>query len=198
MKYVNQKKYPDMIYITHANPEDPRHELGKKTTVSSAGCALCSAVMTADRLLPNSNFELEDAIALSYEAKANMSSGTSRKFFPAFGEKLGLKFEMASTIEELKHCLQTGGAAMVTVSEVKGEHVGLFTHGGHVMAIIGVEPDGRLAILDPSLVPGKFDEEGRKGKVEIKNDVMILCDPQVLHEETRARQPGAYRLYWRG
>ena len=198
MKYVNQKKYPDMIYVTRANPEDPKHELGKKTTVSNAGCALCSAVMLVDRLLPNFEFGLEDAMAISYESKANWSCGTSRKFFPAVAEKLGFRFEFGSTIEELKHCLQTGGAAMVTVSEVKGEHVGLFTHGGHVMAIVGVEPDGRLAILDPSYLPGKFEEEGRVGKVEIKNDVIILCEPEVLHEETRARQPGAYFLYWRG
>lgn len=197
MKYVNQKQYPDMIYVTHADPKDPRHEAGKKTTVASAGCALCSAVMVADRLFPNSTFTLEDAIALSYEAKANLSSGTSRKYFDAFGEKLGLNFEYASTAEEVKRCLQTGGAAMVTVSEVKGEHPGLFTHGGHVMAIVGLEPDGRFVILDPSFLPGKFDEEGRRGKVEIKNGVLILCEPEVLQEETRARQPGAYRLYWR-
>ena len=198
MKYVNQKNYPDLLYITHANPKDPYHERGKTTTISSAGCALCSAVMVADRLLPNCEFGLEDAIALSYEVKANMSAGTARLFFPAFGEKMGFRFEWGSTIEELKHCLQTGGAAMVTVCEVKGEHVGLFTHGGHVMAIVGVEPDGRLVILDPSNVPGKFDEEGRKGKVEVREDGIILCDPEILHEETRTRQPGAYRLYWRG
>ena len=198
MRYVNQKKYPDKIYVTRANPEDPRHEIGKTTTVSNAGCALCSAVMVADRLLPNFKFELEDVMAISYEAKANWSAGTSRAFFPAFGEKLGLRYEPGSTVEELKHCLQTGGAAMVTVSEVKGEHVGLFTHGGHVMAIIGVEPDGRIAILDPSNVPGKFEEEGRVGKVEVREDGIILCDPEILHEETRARQPGAYFLYWRG
>ncbi|MBE6713289.1 MAG: hypothetical protein E7580_07195 [Ruminococcaceae bacterium] len=197
MKYVNQKKYPDLTYVTRANPEDPKHELGKRTTVSSAGCALCSAVMVADRLLPNTEFFLEDAMAISYEAGANRSAGTSRKFFPAFGEKMGFRFRFGSTTDELKECLQTGGAAMVTVSEVKGEHPGLFTHGGHVMAIIGVEPDGRFAILDPSYLPGKFDEEGRRGKVEIKNDVILLCEPEVLQEETRARQPGAYFLYWR-
>ena len=198
MKYVNQKKYPDLPYITRADPKDPKHELGKKTTVASAGCALCSSVMVADRLLPDSAFTLEDAIALSYEAGTNMGCGTSRRYFDVFGEKLGLKYESASTAEEVKHCLQTGGAAMVTVSEVKGEHAGLFTHGGHVMAIVGIEPDGRFVILDPSLVPGKFEEEGRVGKVEIKNEVLILCAPEVLQEETRARQPGAYRLYWRG
>lgn len=197
MKYVNQKKYPHLRYVTRANPEDPKHEIGKRTTVSSAGCALCSAVMLADRLLPNSAFGLEEAIELSYKAEANLSSGTSRKYFPAVGEELGLRFEYGSTVEELLNCLRTGGAAMVTVSEAKDEHVGLFTHGGHVMAIVGIESDGRLMVLDPSYLPGKYDEEGRAGKVEMKNEVIALVPPEVLHEETRKRQPGAYFLYWR-
>ncbi len=197
MKYVNQKQYPDMTYVTCARADHPKHERGKTTTVANSGCALCSAVMVVDRLLPNTEFGLEDAIAISYEAGANRSEGTSRLFFPAFGEKMGFRYEGGSTTEELLNCLRTGGAAMVTVSEVKEEQVGLFTHGGHVMAIVGIEPDGRLAILDPSYLPGKFDEEGRRGKVEIKNDAIILCDPEVLHHETRARQPDAYFLYWR-
>ena len=197
MKYINQKQYPDLLYVTRANPDDPRHERGKSTTISSSGCGLCSAIMAADRLLPNFELSLEEAIEISYEAEANMGPGTARKFFPAFAEKVGLRYEKASTIEELLNCLRTGGAAVALVTEVKGEHPGLFTHGGHYIAVIGVEPDGRLAILDPSLAPGKFDEPGREGKVEIKNDVVLLCEPEVLHEETRARQPGAYLLYWR-
>jgi hypothetical protein len=197
MKYINQRNYPDMPYITRADPEDPRHERGKTTTISSSGCGLCSALMVADRLLPNFEFSLEEAVALSYEVNANRGAGTARKFFPAFAEKVGLRCEKASTAEELLDCLRSGGAAVALVSEVKGERVGLFTHGGHYIAIIGIEPDGRLAILDPSYRPGKFEEEGREGKVEIVNDVIVLCDPRVLHDETRAKQPGAYHLFWR-
>lgn len=197
MKYINQRDYPDLPYITRANPEDPRHERGKKTTIRSSGCGLCSALMVADRLLPEFEFSLEDAIALSYEAKANRGPGTARNFFPAFGEKVGLRCERASTLEELKACLESGGAAVVLVSEVKGEHPGLFTHGGHYMAIVGIEPDGRLAILDPSYFEGKYEEEGREGKVEVKNGVIALCDAELLHHETRAKQPGAYMLFHR-
>ena len=197
MKYVNQREYPEIPYVTRANPEDPRHERGKSTTIKSSGCGLCSAIMVGDRLLPDFECSLEEAVALSYEAKANLGPGTARKFFPAFAEKYGLVCERASTLEELLNCLRTGGAAVVLVSEVKGERVGLFTHGGHYMAIIGEEPDGRLAILDPSYFPGKYDEEGREGKVEVKNEVIALCDPEILHAETRAKQPGAYMLFHR-
>ena len=189
MKYVNQREYPDIPYVTRANPEDPHHERGKSTTIKSSGCGLCSAIMVADRLLPDFECSLEEAIAISYEAQANRSAGTARKFFPAFAEKFSLVCERASTLEELLNCLRTGGAAVVLVSEVKGERVGLFTHGGHYMAIIGEEPDGRLAILDPSYFPGKYDEEGREGKVEVKNEFIALCTgvlkPEKIAETAR-------------
>lgn len=197
MKYVNQKKYPHLLYVTRANPENPGHERGKYTTIRSSGCGLCSALMVGDYLLPNFEFTLEEAIELSYEVKANMEAGTARSFFPAFAERAGLRFEKGSTLEELLTCLRSGGAAVVLVSEEKGVRTGLFTHGGHYMAIIGEAPDGRLIILDPSYAPGKFDEEGRVGKVEIQNEVLVLCEPEILHGETVNKQPGAYALFWR-
>ena len=65
------------------------------------------------------------------------------------------------------------------------------------MAGVGIEPDGRLAMLDPSYFEGKYDEEGREGKVEVNNGVIALCDAELLHHETRAKQPGAYMLFHR-
>ena len=56
--------------------------------------------------------------------------------------------------------------------------------------------DGRIAILDPSYRSGKFDEEGRAGKVEIRHGVIALCEVQVLVDDTATRDPGFY-LFWR-
>ena len=64
------------------------------------------------------------------------------------------------------------------------------------VAVIGVEKDGRLAILDPSYKEGKYLEEGRLGKVELKNGVIALCDVQTLKEDTANRTP-SYYLFWR-
>ena len=148
MKYINQRDYPHILYVTRANPDHPRHETGKTTTIRSSGCGLCSAVMVADRLLPNCNFELLDALQLSYETGANRKTGTDYTIFaPAFAKKLGLKLVQTNDLEELRHCLRTGGAAVVHVGNDREGHVGLFTRGGHYMAVIGEEPDGRLAIL---------------------------------------------------
>ena len=197
MRYLNQLQYPDMPYITRTDPDNPRHEHGKKTTIKSSGCGLCSAIMVADRLLTDYEFELEDAVALSYSVGANHAAGTSYKLFaPAFAERMGLRMEASNQIEDLLRCLRTGGAAVVLVSGDREGHVGLFTHGGHYMAVINEEPDGRLAILDPSYRPDKYDEPERVGKVEIVRDVITLCTPETLHAETYGKAT-PYYLFWR-
>ena len=156
-------------------------EKGETTTVRSSGCGLCSAIMVADRLLPNCEFGLKEAIDLAYATNANLEVGTTYQVYaPALAEKLGLKLEMTNDVEQLLNCLRTGGAAVLNVGGDHEGRIGVFSHGGHFIVAIGVEPDGRVAVLDPSYKPGKYNEEGRKGKVEIKNQVIALCDAQTL------------------
>lgn len=197
MKYVNQKQHPHIPYITRTAMDGKDWEKGQKTTISSSGCGLCASIMVADRLLPNCEFGLEDAIALSYSVKANHMSGTHNIIYvPAFAEKLGLTYEYTCDPERLLYCLRTGGAAMLVTNGDREGYIGVFSHGKHYVAVIGVEPDGRIAVLDPSLVDGKYDEEGRKDKVELKNGVIVLCDVQVAVDETLGRDP-AFCLFWR-
>ena len=197
MKYVNQLEYPDMIYITNTKKEGEAFEKGKTTTIKGSGCCICSAVMVADRLLPNCNFDLEQSIQLSYDSDSNCGPGTaSVTFIPAFAEKLGFTYERTNNIERLKYCLATGGAAIVNVGGDHDGHIGLFSHGGHYIAAIGVEPDGRIAILDPSYKENKYEEEGRAGKVEMKNGVIALCTPEVLADDCTNRST-PYNLFWR-
>ena len=189
MKYICQLDYPHIPYITRTSMEGEQWEKGQKTTIKSSGCGLCASIMVADRLLPNCEFGLEDAIALSYSAGANCLPGTYWKIYiPAFAEKMGLDYQYTNEPEELLACLRTGGAALCVVNGDKNGRVGLFTHGKHYIALIGVEPDGRIAILDPSYKEGKFEEEGRQGKVEMTNGVIALCRPEILMEETEGRE----------
>lgn len=189
MKYINQLQYPQIPYITRTSMEGAQWEKGQKTTIKSSGCGLCASIMVADRLLPNCEFGLEDAIALSYSVGANCLPGTYWKIYvPAFAEKMGLAYQYTNDPEELLDCLRTGGAALCVVNGDEDGRVGLFTHDKHYIALIGQEPDGRVAILDPSYKEGKFEEPGRQGKVEMTNGVIALCSIQVLMEETEGRE----------
>lgn len=197
MKYVNQLLYRHIPYLTRTKQEGKAWEYGQTTTVASSGCGLCSAVMVADRLLVDSNFDVEDAVALSYSVEANHNKGTDYKIFaPAFAEKMGFHWEGTNDPEKLLDCLRTGGAAVAHIGGNREGHVGVFSKGGHYVAVISVEPDGRVVVLDPSYKEGKYEEEGRKGLVELKNGVMAVCDIQVLIDDTASRDPH-YHLFWR-
>lgn len=197
MKYINQLDYPDWLYITRTAMEGEAMEKGKTTTVKSSGCGLCSAIMVADRLLPNCEFGLKEALRLSYDVEANWKTGTSyARFAPAFAEKMGLKLEATKDPEKLRHCLRTGGAAVVLVDGDHDGRIGVFSHIGHYITAINEEPDGRIALLDPSYKEGKFEEEGRVGKVEMKNGCIAVCEMQVLIDDTARRQTPFY-LFWR-
>ena len=197
MKYLNQLEYPHIPYITRTSQEPELRERGSKTTVRSAGCGLCSAVMVAHRLLPETDFSLEDAIRISYATEANYRAGTAySRFAPAFAEEMGLKVEQTDDMQRLLECLRTGGAAVLHVGGDREGYVGLFSHGGHYITAINAEPDGRIAILDPSFKEGKFDEEGREGKVEIRNKVVLLCRPEYVAEDCASKE-NPYALFWR-
>lgn len=197
MKYINQLDYPDIPYITRTKLEGEEREKGLHITMRSSGCGLCASAMVADMLLPDCDFDIMKALELSYESKANESIGTSFvHYVPAFCEKLGLDYQMTDSVDDLRDCFATGGAAIALVCGNTGKRVGLFTHKTHYIVLIGFERDGRVAVLDPSYKEGKYDEEGRKGKVEMKHGVIALCD---INEVVLDRIEGKniFYLFWR-
>lgn len=201
MRFVNQREHPHMLYITRQTMDEKNREYGKTTTIKSSGCGLCAAMMVADRLLPSYQFELYDAIELAYASKSNLRIGTDYGTYgPAFAEKLGLRYEICVDVEGVRNCLRTGGTVVVLVGGSDNGHKGIFCRAGHYMTIIGEEPDGRFAILDPAFDHERFEEQGmveiRAEYVEVKNDVITLCDADVLHAETTGKD-GPYYLFWR-
>lgn len=196
MKYVNQLLYPHIPYVTRWAMEGEDRERGAKTTVRSSGCGLCASVMVADRLLADCDFGLINALDLSLAVGANHNKGTDYdRYAPAFAEKLGLSWEPTNDPEALRRCLRTGGAAVIHIGGDREGHIGVFSHGGHYVAAISEAPDGRIVILDPSYKEGKFEEEGRKGLVEMKHGVFAYCDMEVLVADTANRDPGFHLFH---
>ena len=116
-----------------------------------------------------------------------------KRFVPAFAEKLGLDYEMTDDPERLRYCLRTGGAAVVGITGDRADHVGAYSTGGHYIAAISEERDGRIATLDPSFRPDKYDEN----LVEIKAGVLTLSQMDVLMADTENPKPNRFFLFWR-
>ena len=196
MLYVNQLDYPHIPYITGLDMSPEDQEYGKTTSIKTSGCGLCSAVMVAHLLLPNCTFTLEEAMQISYDTRANVGIGTRyTRFGPVFADKLGLVMETTSDPEEVRRCLRTGGAVVANSGGDRDGQVGLFTHTGHYVVVFAEESDGRVAILDPEYWPGKYDEEGRRGLVEMKHGVIALCDMETLAADCANRSPSFYLFH---
>jgi len=192
MKFICQRDYPHWIYVTQTGFDEEKQLEGKSTTVSARGCGLCAAVMLADQLIPNCDFDLKQALDLSYSANANHGRGTNYgRYAPVLAEKLGLRYESSGNVADVHRCLRSGGSV---VALVRG---GLFAGSGHYINVIGYEPDGRFVILDPSLVPGKYDTPERKGRVEIKYDHLVIAPEQELIGEAHPNYSTPFYLFWR-
>ena len=191
MKFICQLDYPHLLYITRTSLEGEEFEKGKSTTVKTSGCGLCAAIMMADQLLPNCDFDLPQAIDLSYELNANIRKGTTYTIYaPVLAERLGLRYESSWEIADVHRCLRSGGSVVALVKK------GLFAGSGHYINVIGYEPDGRFVILDPSFRDDKYDTPERKGRVEIKNRYLVICQEKELASEVQ-EQNVPYYLFWR-
>ncbi len=196
MLYVNQEEYPHVLYKTHT--AEPESVIGPRTTFKGSGCGLASAMMVVDRLLPNVEFSMWDAIELSYKTGANYSSGTDYPIYaPAVAEKFDLKLEISNDIERLKYCLQTGGVAVCHCQDKLPDYRAVFTSGGHYITVISIQEDGRAVVMDPAYTEGRYDIPSRAGKVEMKYGTLAVCELQTLIMDTKPVDPNCFYLFWR-
>ena len=189
--YVNQTRYPHVPYPTMtAIPALTRND----TTVRSAGCGLCSASMVVTNLTGVA-FPLIDSLELSMSVNANHSPGTDMDLFaPYVAERFDLDLEMTDDPERLRQHLLRGGMAIANVTGDRPEdgYVGLFSHGGHYVAVVAIEEDGEhITVLDPSQLPDKFLEEGRRGKV-VENGYCLHTTLSILAEDCKFRPMECY------
>lgn len=187
MLYLNQLEYEQIPY---------RHDLNHggapegKNTVAAAGCGPCSLCMIVENLT-TAKLDLEDCLEMSVNLRANMEPGTDLKILgPAVAEKFGLAYKTTSDVGELAEHLRRGGMAVANSGGDYEGHIGVFTHGGHYVVVVSVDGD-EVCILDPSYRKGKYEEEGRKGKVHVA-EPFAYCSLDVLKEDCANRDPSFY------
>lgn len=183
MLYLNQRDYRNVPYYHNVGnggvPEERRW-------ISTSGCGICSACMIVEHLTTRT-LSLEECIKLSERSGANRNVGTRMLHLgPLVAEIYGLDFEMTNDVNKLIAHLQAGGEAAVNVGGDHDDHIGLFSHKGHY--IVAVSTDGaEFCILDPSYVVGKYEEEGRKGKVRV-NYPFAYCSVADLVADVQNRE----------
>lgn len=183
MLYLNQLDYPDIPYNHNVDnggvPEERRR-------ISTSGCGLCSACMIVEHLTPHA-LTLEECVQLSERSGANRQIGTRMEHLgPLLAELYGLEFSMTEDVDILLEHLRRGGEAAVNVGGDHDDHIGLFSHKGHY--IVAVCCDGEdVCILDPSYKEGKYEEEGRKGKVRVSYP-FVYCTASDLDADVKNKK----------
>ncbi len=187
MLYLNQLDFPDVPYAHNLDDGGPPPGKG---TVAAAGCGPCCLCMIVENLTTG-HLELMECLAMSAQLGANRKPGTDLNILGrSVAERYGLEFNVTDDDMTLTQHLQSGGMAVANAGGDREGYRGVFSHGGHYIAVIALDGD-EVCVLDPSYFSGKYDEEGRRGKVRVA-EPFVYCTLQVLKKDCENRSPAFY------
>lgn len=179
MLYLNQNEYGHIPYM---HGTDQGGAPVERRNVGTSGCGLCSLCMVVDHLTMK-QLDLTECVRLSEKYGANHVLGTDMSILgPIVANMFDLDFKETRDRDEMLEHLRKGGEVIAKVAnEKKDGTVGLFTYRRHYIVLLSVE-DQEICILDPSLEEGKFEKDGREGKVRLK-EFFVYCPVDTLMEE---------------
>ena len=188
MRHVNQRRYSYIPYPQFmSQPENPK---GKKGTVRSGGCGLCSVCMVIDQLTTQ-ELSVRECTELSMAVGGNHMDGTDMKVLgPVVAEKFHLDFSMSNDIGEAIEAIRDGGRVICLVSAREEGNKGIFTSGGHyIVAIAATKKE--ICILDPSWRSDKYTKWIKEGLVRAEG-TLVYTSPEVLDAEGKRSE---FRYY---
>ena len=180
MRHIIQRKYSYIPYPQWTDlPDDPK---GKKGTIRSGGCGVCSCCMIIDQLTTE-NLSVRDCAELSFSVGGNRSSGTDMtRLGPALAEKFNLDYKEAYDVADALTALRNGGRVIALVGGIEPGNRGIFTAGGHYIVLIAavIFMLGFMRRFDPSYEEAKkkiLDNVHNGAILPARNGAYILCYP---------------------
>ena len=134
------------------------HENHPYATCKSAGCGpTCAAmVVSSSKEVVTPDVMCQISLDNGYRS----SNGTSDGLFSYVAERWGLETKRVNSSYEAHEACKQGYFVVIACGQ------GLWTTGGHYILAVGAN-DNEIEIYDPYLYDGKFDIDGRKGKVRL-------------------------------
>ena len=135
-------------------------------TIGISGCGPTSAAMivtaTKGTITPDEMADL--FVEYGYRSANN---GTYLSAFRFVADTFDIEYKETYKLDEAVNLLRDNHYLVVSVNN------GLFTTGGHLMCIVGIDGN-MLKIYDPYLYAGKFETSTRRGKVTVEGNT-VYC-----------------------
>ena len=181
MLYLNQRDYPDLKF-THNN--DAGSIPPEQTNVARSGCGMCCVCMIVENLTVG-HLSIEECLRIAVEAKASPRRGTRMSILgPAVADKFGLTYDTTDDPDVLVNHLRCGGMAIAHVLGDRDGKPGLFSHVGHYVTVVSRDEE-HVCVLDPYMYDGKFEEEGRQGRVMLRHP-FAYCSMEDLINDAKS------------
>lgn len=153
-------------------------------TIGTSGCAPTTASMivtaTKGAITPDKMSNL--FVQNGYRSANN---GTYLSAFRAVADEFNIDFEETTNLNRAVDLLNNNHYLAVSCAN------GLFTTGGHLIMIYGVE-NNTLKIYDPYLYSGKFETSTRRGKVTVDGNT-VYCSIDNFRRYANATHFYAYK-----
>lgn len=181
MKYYNQLNYGSIAYPAKGY---------EKATVKTGGCGICCASMIVENLTGKS-FPPAASAPYALSNGARVSGGTDmKKLSQCISRDFGLSCFESSDEKSLRSCLESGGMAIALVGGDRKNYKGVFSNSGHYI-VVAEAKNNILTVLDPAKYDGKYNVNGRRGKVTVSGN-LCFCSLAILLAETRYKSPKFY------
>lgn len=176
----NQNEYGNLSYTVKGYPS---------AIIKSGGCGVCAAINAVGALL-GKVVSVQAMRKLAFQSGARVPGGTNMATLLDFaGQRLGFKWKSSNDVKAMAEHIKKGGVAICNVA---GR--GMFSTGGHYIAVIGLLKDGRAVIADSGLYPTKYRASAqRKANIEQHGD-LVFAEVKIVDADCIGRNPRYYLL----
>ena len=135
--------------------------------IADNGCGVCCTSMVVEALC-DIEYPIEVNAKFAKESGAREGFGTNMAILaPAIANKFNLNVQPTLDTNEVKEFLRNKQG--LVIANTIGDHddwIGVFSDGRHYIVLTSLEGD-TVGVLDPMYREGRYDIEGRRGKVRM-------------------------------
>lgn len=162
MKFYCQLDYKHIPYVSPTSLNG---------NIANNGCGVCCASMIIEEI-KGIDFPPEKCAIFSKQSGAREGFGTDMRILaPAISKEFNIQVKSTLDTNEVIQFLENKEGYVI--ANTIGDHddwIGVFSDSRHYIVLVSIE-ENIVGVLDPLLAPGRYEKEGRKGKVKLVGNI---------------------------